>query len=260
MHIRARVVSGALTALSLVLASVLGAVASCGTDATGIDACRQIEQTRCEIIVGCPDSLVNNEVEVEECKLFYRDQCLFGMPEDISPDPVDVEACIAALHLARACWDAGLTLGQCTTPAAADAGIVGPVLAPGVDPNHTGCDAIWLPQRLNACLFLIPGAEPAGPAAGGAGGVDGSTGGAGGSTGGAGGSTGGAGGSTGGAGGSTGGAGGSTGGAGGSTGGTGGSTGGAGGSTGGTGGSAGGAGGLTGGAGGGAGTGGAGGT
>lgn len=142
----------------LTVALALGWIApGCDTGAVGIDACRTIEYARCEAVMGCAGSPIEDEDDVDDCKLFYRDQCLHGIADFISPDQATVEACVEAIRLARACWDwdPNNLLADCNT-AALEAGVVGPQVVYGTDPNATGCDAIMTPQILQECAFLQP--------------------------------------------------------------------------------------------------------
>ncbi|HKQ68937.1 MAG TPA: hypothetical protein VJT73_06350, partial [Polyangiaceae bacterium] len=50
--------------------------AACGTDATGTDACRKIEQARCRKAPSCPALGLPAGQAVEECAQFARDRCL----------------------------------------------------------------------------------------------------------------------------------------------------------------------------------------
>lgn len=119
---------------------------NCDSGATGVDACREIETKKCELLVGCPNVALANANDVDACKLFYRDQCLHGMADGASPDAATLTACLGALDLAGACKTA--TLATC-----ADA----PPLAMGRDSAMlTGCDAMLATESLAACSFLAP--------------------------------------------------------------------------------------------------------
>jgi hypothetical protein len=133
------------------LVAVLAAAKGCDNGATGVDACRRIEDKRCQLVLGCPGVPVTDEDEVLACQNFYRDQCLFGVADGISPDNPQVEACLDALDRARRCQDAGTPIGSC-----ADA----PALAETLDPATTGCSLVLLPEKLAGCGFLRP-APPA---------------------------------------------------------------------------------------------------
>lgn len=153
-------------------AALLCGPAGCDNGAVGEDACREIEFARCRVVVGCPNSPVENEEDVELCELHYRDQCIFGVADAINPDQPAVTGCVNAIQQARTCWDGGQTLGACNT-AAEEAGQEGPALVSGVDPNLSGCDAIMFPQILQACAFLSPPAPEEEQGSGGAAGSGG---------------------------------------------------------------------------------------
>ena len=155
-----------------VFGSILGlfalgvAAVDCGNDAQGVDACRTIESRRCELVRGCPASSVVSESDVNVCKLFYRDQCMFGIANNATvraPDEALVAACLAALNQAAACR--GDTASTCAEP---------PTLATSVEGDPTGCALIGTPEHLEACAFLAPRpAEGSGGGAGGSGGAGG---------------------------------------------------------------------------------------
>jgi hypothetical protein len=160
------------TALGLVALCAL--LPRCSNGATAVDECRTIEQARCQAVQGCPGSPVVEDSDVNDCQLFYRDECLFGMADSMSPDPTVVDACVNAINGARTCWAAGLSLGQC---AAGDAGVQGPALVSGANPALSGCDAIMSPEILEACSFLSPPPAATPDAAGGGSGGGGGAGG-----------------------------------------------------------------------------------
>ncbi len=126
---------------------------SCGTDAAGISACRQIEQHRCNIVAGCPGVSFEDTADVTACELFYRDQCLHGVADGVAPGDDQVAACIAALDQARSCQDASTTVADCASP---------PETAADVSPQSTGCDLLFRPEGLVACEFLLPAPEDGG--------------------------------------------------------------------------------------------------
>lgn len=74
--------------------------AACGSDATGIDACRQIETARCQAAPACginlstPPAVSDN---VDGCISFYKDACLHGL-EVSDPGTPAVSACIKAIQ------------------------------------------------------------------------------------------------------------------------------------------------------------------
>lgn len=168
--LRARVRAARWRGLGGVLAIASSGLllAHCDNGATGVDACRSIELERCQLVVGCPGSPVEDDTDIEYCQVFYRDECMHGMPDGLDPDQGTVEACLEALRAARACWDSGLTLGPCVA-AAEEAGTTPATPISGVGEDTTGCQAIQAPEILQACSFLDPPEETA--ATGGAGGA-----------------------------------------------------------------------------------------
>ena len=68
----------------------------CGTDATGTDACRKIEQARCRRAPDCP-ALALQTNGVEECTQFARDRCLHGLAVADPGAPV-VDSCVSAIE------------------------------------------------------------------------------------------------------------------------------------------------------------------
>lgn len=139
------------TALCLVL---VPALLHCEDGATGIEACRAIEEKKCTLVAGCPGSAVQTDADIQACKLFYRDQCLHGIADSVEPDDASVAVCLAALDAAGAC--AEQTLSSCAGA---------PELAGGVDGSKTtGCEAVLASELLAGCGFLAPasGAEAGG--------------------------------------------------------------------------------------------------
>ncbi len=166
--------------------------AGCGPTAVGVEACRKIEDARCDAASACGLS----KDQIEDCKLFYQDQCLHGIENSAHrPTETEVNTCIASVKATGACASGGvLTMKAC---------VDAPVLdeAQGTAP----CDIILVSaHQLTACAFA-DAPDDAGTttttsatttSSGGTGGTAGSTGGTAGSTGGTAGSTGGVGGST----------------------------------------------------------------
>jgi hypothetical protein len=110
------------------LTSVLGAPA-CGTDATGTDACRKIEQARCRKAAACPELGLKGAVGVEECVQYARDRCLHGLAV-ADPGPQIVDACVNAVEQATTC-DV-VAFPEATAPACAFLTPV-PIIDAGVD-------------------------------------------------------------------------------------------------------------------------------
>lgn len=143
-------------------ASALGAFAlaaspGCGTSAEGVGDCREIEQARCVAAASC--GIVT---DVEECKLYYRDHCLHGLPQT-PPAPAMVDECVSTIQALGRCADAhggkNATLEACDPPVAAR--------------NATrACEVVQYPERAYACSFLA--GKPVSPGAAGQAGQAGS--------------------------------------------------------------------------------------
>jgi len=133
--------------LSAVCAFTLVSATGCGTDAQGVDDCRDIEQARCAAAKSC--GLIS-EADVPECQRFYRDQCLHGLPVG-SPGSVKVKECVATIRAAGLCAAQGqgadTPLGSCDSVT---------LSAPGVD---TACGIVSEPERAVECSFLTPNAD-----------------------------------------------------------------------------------------------------
>lgn len=150
--------------LALGSASAVGAFAlvsspGCGTSAVGVDDCRDIEQARCDAARAC-----GTITDAGECKRFYRDHCLHGLPT-AAPARQDVDACIATINNLTICANAfgqDASLDQCPAVAAADSTRV--------------CEVVAAPERAYACSFLAgkPVSPPNPPSGGGQGGQGGS--------------------------------------------------------------------------------------
>ncbi|WP_441286462.1 hypothetical protein ACSRUE_29335 [Sorangium sp. KYC3313] len=137
---------------------------SCGNDGVGVDACRRIEQARCEAAAVCPEWIGSGDVEerVNTCVEFYWDQCLHGFETGVGggqtvaePTTFQVDACVAAVGEARACASAKVaSMAECSAAP----------LAAGVDGAITPCKVITAQaEALEACAFV---AAPNGGGAG----------------------------------------------------------------------------------------------
>ncbi|WP_394850312.1 hypothetical protein LZC95_23000 [Pendulispora brunnea] len=79
-------------------------VSACGTDPTGIETCRSIEEARCRAAAACgnidldvpPHNGDSDGDKVEGCILWYHDACLHGLMNN-APDNAAVETCIEAI-------------------------------------------------------------------------------------------------------------------------------------------------------------------
>jgi hypothetical protein len=152
----------ALRNLALSSASALAAFAlvsspGCGTSAVGVDDCRDIEEARCDAARAC-----GTVTDAGECKRFYRDHCLHGLPT-AAPPRTDVDACIATINNLAICANASgpdATLDECPAVAAADSTKV--------------CEVVAAPERAYTCSFLAGKPVSAPPSSGGQGGQGGS--------------------------------------------------------------------------------------
>ncbi len=134
------------TLLSAVCAFTLLS-AGCGTDAKGIDECREIEQARCSAAQRC-----GTVSDVPECQRFYRDQCLHGLAV-AAPGAAAVKACVATIQAAGSCAmeDADRKLSQCKASVS--------ISAPQA---KTACDVVANPEYAEECAFLLPDAAAGG--------------------------------------------------------------------------------------------------
>lgn len=116
------------------LATVLVSALACGTDAVGIQSCRNIEHARCRRAAGCGIDLTvpvhrdSPNSDVDACIRFYDDACLHGLAAPSDPGNVAVQACVMAIETGS-------------------------------------CDVVKTPESSPACAFLVPPATPATDAA-----------------------------------------------------------------------------------------------
>ena len=134
--------------LPLLLGSA--ALAACGTDAVGVEACRQIETARCTAAPQCkgdPSSAgIETEEQVDNCITFYRDQCLHGLENaEDEPKTKDVDRCIAAIEATTSCQKNG---------AATMAGCEGVTVVEGAA-ELSPCAVLAEPENLTDCTFAL---------------------------------------------------------------------------------------------------------
>jgi hypothetical protein len=131
--------------------ALLSLLGGCGTKAVGVAECRDIEQARCTAASSC------GFPNVAECRTFYRDHCLHGLPIGTFND-VDVEACVTDIeHAGQCAGRQGPTTApeDCSTPVATSTG------------TTTICEVVLKPETAVACAFLVPppvSATPSAPA------------------------------------------------------------------------------------------------
>lgn len=114
---------------SVALAAIGLPLAACGTDASGVDGCRKIEEARCRRASACGVDLeriryvggASETNAVDGCVRYYREACLHGFIVQ-DPGPVAVQSCVDVL-------------------------------------NTGSCDVVKAPETNSACAWLIPPAE-----------------------------------------------------------------------------------------------------
>jgi hypothetical protein len=116
----------------LVLAAVASALA-CGTDAAGVDACKQVEAARCKAAGACGVPLepphAASGSNADECIRFYDVACLHGLAIGSDPGISAVNACVSAI---------------------------------GDHPcNAGGANLVVSPEKDPACAWLVPPPAPA---------------------------------------------------------------------------------------------------
>jgi hypothetical protein len=106
--------------------ATIAAAAACGTDASGVGACRQVMETSCRQAPACGISLKlpyhTSGSDVDACIRFYNDACLHGLDVN-DPGPASVQACVNAIQT-------------------------------------KGCGVVAMPQTDPSCAWLIPPTIP----------------------------------------------------------------------------------------------------
>jgi hypothetical protein len=109
------------------------AAGACGTDAFGIESCRQIEDARCRYAPNCPNINMgvpvhrdSPQTDVDACIRFYRDACMHGLTTPPDPGQVAVKRCIDAI-------------------------------------NEGDCNVVEHPELHPSCAFLLPPPPPQTP-------------------------------------------------------------------------------------------------
>ena len=112
-------------------AAAIAGLGACGTDATGIETCRQIETARCQRAPSCNVSLAipvhrdSPQTDVDACIRWYHDACEHGL-EVTDPGAPAAQACVSAIQTAS-------------------------------------CDVVLHPEANAACAWLQPSPADAGP-------------------------------------------------------------------------------------------------
>jgi hypothetical protein len=138
--------------LSAICAFTLVSAAGCGTDAKGVDDCRDIEEARCAAAKSCN---LLGDVDVDGCKRFYRDQCLHGLAVS-SPGSNQVKSCVAAIQNAGSCVSqsggSDAPLDQCDPP----------ISISSSSSATKACEIVKEPELATECAFLVPSAGSGG--------------------------------------------------------------------------------------------------
>jgi hypothetical protein len=116
------------------------AVAGCGTDAVGVEACRSIESARCEAALAC--GLVQ---DVAQCRRFTRDHCLHGLAVE-EPGSRGLARCVADIETAGSCARSN---GRRSTVAECDEATLG-------TEAQRVCEIVQEPELAPRCQFLVP--------------------------------------------------------------------------------------------------------
>jgi hypothetical protein len=124
----------ALTSFSLV-------TASCGTNAVGVDECRDVERARCR--AGDPCGIID---DVAACERYYRDHCLHGLATK-PPSNAVVGACVQVIN------DAGQCASADPETKLADCDPVFATRRRGL--LETACDVVAHPEFTPECSFLL---------------------------------------------------------------------------------------------------------
>lgn len=146
--------SAARAVAAVLVAHCLLQVGGCGTDAVGVDACQDIELSRCDAAAAC-----GTIDDAAACRRFYHDQCLHGLPVP-NPGQSAVTACVAMIERARVCAAEGgpeAELGECRESVSSAAAVTGV------------CELVATPEFGAECRFLDPDSEPSGNGTGGRG-------------------------------------------------------------------------------------------
>jgi hypothetical protein len=124
----------------------LTASPGCGTDAKGVDECRDIERARCQAAASC--GIVN---DAEACERFYRDHCLHGMATT-PPSSAEVAACVRTIQVAGSCAsENGIDALLMTCPTPENEADV--LRAPRAS---RACEIVATPELADNCAFLTP--------------------------------------------------------------------------------------------------------
>lgn len=109
--------------------AVLGA--ACGSSAVGVDACKSIEEARCNQLPNCPNVTVSPPIwyttgtAVQACVRYYDTACAHGLSIGTTPATYQVNDCVNAIATSCAVVAEPWSDPSCTwlvPPAAVEAG------------------------------------------------------------------------------------------------------------------------------------------
>ncbi len=129
-------------ALSLASALVFTSAFGCGTKASGIEECRQIELARCRSGELC--GLIE---DAQACERYVEDHCLHGFDPALGPSKAEVLECSEAIEDVGACAQRS---GTKTNPDVCRETSLRKANASRV------CDLVERPERIPSCEFLAP--------------------------------------------------------------------------------------------------------
>lgn len=126
--------------------AVAGALPGCGSEAIGVDACREVEYARCEATATCPDEDGVVLADVEACKRFYRDHCLHGLTVSAAPSTRKLTACRRTIEAA----------GRCAAASGPDTPLASCAFDAELGPTTlaTACDLVAEPEQTVECGWL----------------------------------------------------------------------------------------------------------
>lgn len=79
-----------------------GVVIACGNSAVGVDACKSIEDARCQRAPDCDidvsDPAHRTGTDISSCIRYYDTACLHGVDTTTAPSQTEVNACVAAVN------------------------------------------------------------------------------------------------------------------------------------------------------------------
>jgi len=122
------------------LAGLAPLAAACGTDATGVDACKAVETARCQQAPSCPQQVQleppyhTSGDDVDACIRYYDVACLHGLASGNVPSSAQLNACVAAINS-----------GDCTIVGAPESApdcafLIPPAPAPATDASDGATD------------------------------------------------------------------------------------------------------------------------